>query len=474
MLFNTIDFFYFFIIVFSFYCSLNHKWQNRMLLMASYYFYAAWDYRFLSLIMLSTAIDYFCGRKIHKSIKSNKRKLFLCLSVIGNLSILGFFKYFNFFIENFQLLFYTLGSSINLNYIQVILPVGISFYTFQTMSYSFDIYNKKIKPTNNIFDFALFVSFFPQLIAGPIEKARNLMPQILNKRKITLDYLLEGSYLIFWGLFLKSFVADNLAKSIVNPIFQSNSSYNGTEVLIALYAFSFQIFCDFAGYSNIARGIGRCMGFNLTLNFNLPYFSTNPKMFWQRWHISLSNWFKEYLYIPLGGNKNGRFKTYRNLLVVMFFAGLWHGAAWSYILWGVYHATLLIVYRLANPVLERYKMPDIILLKKLVKLLKIIIFYHLVCIGWLIFRADSITQAYQMFFSLFNDFEFSLSGIGLKTIIYYLWILLPIQIFQYWKNDYFVVFSFKPVIQILLYLVMFYSILLLGVTDYDPFIYFQF
>tara|TARA_B100000315_G_scaffold197113_1_gene188436 strand:+ start:805 stop:2142 length:1338 start_codon:yes stop_codon:yes gene_type:complete len=445
-----------------------------MLLMASYYFYGAWDYRFLSLIMLSTAIDYFCGREIHKSIKSNKRKLFLCLSVIGNLSILGFFKYFNFFIENFQLLFNTLGSSINLNYIQVVLPVGISFYTFQTMSYSFDIYNKKIEPTNNIFDFALFVSFFPQLIAGPIEKARHLMPQILNKRKITLDYLFEGSYLIFWGLFLKSFVADNLAKSIVNPIFQSNSFYNGTEVLIALYAFSFQIFCDFAGYSSIARGIGKCMGFNLTLNFNLPYFSTNPKMFWQRWHISLSSWFKEYLYIPLGGNKNGRVKTYRNLLVVMFFAGLWHGAAWTYILWGTYHATLLIVYRLANPVLERYKMPEIILLKKLVDLLKIIIFYHLVCIGWLIFRADSIAQAYQMFFSLFNDFEFSLKGVGLKTMIYYLWILLPIQIFQYWKNDYFVVFSFKPIIQILLYLVMFYSLLLLGVTDYDPFIYFQF
>ena len=474
MLFNTFDFFYFFIFVFLFYCILNHKWQNRMLLVASYVFYGYWDYRFLSLIILSTIIDYFCGKKIYKSINSSQKKLFLYLSIIGNLSILGFFKYCNFSIENIQLLLSILGISTDLYSLQVVLPVGISFYTFQTMSYTFDIYNNKIKPTNKIFDFALFVAFFPQLIAGPIEKARNLLPQILNKRKITLEYICEGLYLIFWGLFLKSFVADNLANSIVNPIFHPGASYNGTEVLVALYAFSFQIFCDFAGYSNMARGLAKCLGFNLRINFDLPYFSTNPKMFWERWHISLSSWFKEYLYIPLGGNRNGKNRTFINLLIVMLIAGLWHGAAWTYVAWGAYHAILLILYHYSKLIIPNYRISNFTSIKKIQNVLKIVFFYHLICIGWLIFRSDSIEQVNQMIFSLFNHFEYSIQGVGLKTLVGYLWILLPVQIYQHIKNDYYVVFSFKPIFQILFYLLIFYALLFQGVTDYDPFIYFQF
>jgi len=445
-----------------------------MLLVASYIFYGYWDYRFLSLIILSTIIDYFCGKKIYQSINSSQKKLFLYLSIIGNLSILGFFKYCNFFIENIQLLLSILGISTDLYSLQVVLPVGISFYTFQTMSYTFDIYNNKIKPTNKIFDFALFVAFFPQLIAGPIEKARNLLPQILNKRKITLEYICEGLYLIFWGLFLKSFVADNLANSIVNPIFHPSSSYNGTEVLVALYAFSFQIFCDFAGYSNMARGLAKCLGFNLRINFDLPYFSTNPKMFWERWHISLSSWFKEYLYIPLGGNRNGKNRTFINLLIVMLIAGLWHGAAWTYVAWGAYHAILLILYHYSKLIIPNYRISNFTSIKKIQNVLKIVFFYHLICIGWLIFRSDSIEQVNQMIFSLFNHFEYSIQGVGLKTLVGYLWILLPVQIYQHIKNDYYVVFSFKPIFQILFYLLIFYALLFQGVTDYDPFIYFQF
>ena len=302
MLFNSIQFFVFFLIVYSLYLILNHKWQNRMLWLASYIFYGCWDWRFLSLIIISSGVDFYCGAKIDAANESCQRRKFLFVSVAVNLIILGFFKYFNFFVSSLNSLFIAFGLSIDIPILTIVLPVGISFYTFQTMSYTIDIYYKKIKPVDSFSDFCLFVAFFPQLVAGPIERAKNLLPQILRPRKVNLCDFYSGSYLIFWGIFLKVFIADNLAQ-VVDPIFIKEPPYMGKEVLVSLYAFSFQIFCDFAGYSNIAIGVARCMGFKLMNNFNLPYFSTNPSEFWQRWHISLSSWLRDYLYIPLGGNR---------------------------------------------------------------------------------------------------------------------------------------------------------------------------
>jgi len=279
MLFNSLQFGIFFIIVFSLYAVSKHRWQNRLLLIASYVFYGSWDWRFLSLIFISTLLDYRCGIEIDKvGAVEKRRKFFLVLSVLGNLFILGFFKYCNFFALNLQNLLSGLGVAISPHFLHIILPVGISFYTFQTMSYTIDIYRKKMQPTRKFLDFALFVAFFPQLVAGPIERARHLLPQILLPRKLTLKKFYEGSYLIFWGLFLKIFVADNLAH-IVDPVFALTPPYDGLKVLISLYAFAFQIFCDFAGYSNIARGLGKCMGFEIMVNFNLPIFQKIQRNF---------------------------------------------------------------------------------------------------------------------------------------------------------------------------------------------------
>ncbi|MBW1679002.1 MAG: MBOAT family protein, partial [Deltaproteobacteria bacterium] len=274
MLFNSLEFGVFFFIVYALYLMLGHRWQNRMLLMASYVFYGAWAWRFLSLIFISTILDYLCGIKIYESDSLKRKRFFLFCSIIGNLTILGFFKYFNFFASNLQALLSHFGFSIQPHFLNLILPVGISFYTFQSMSYTIDIYRNQMEPTRNFLDFALFVAFFPQLVAGPIERARRLLPQILAPRKITLDKFYAGCYLIFWGLFQKVFIADNLAR-IVDPIFAAGPPYNGAMVLIALYGFAFQILCDFAGYSNIARGLGKCLGFDIIVNFNLPYFSTS-------------------------------------------------------------------------------------------------------------------------------------------------------------------------------------------------------
>ncbi|MBU0755520.1 MAG: MBOAT family protein, partial [Planctomycetes bacterium] len=265
MLFNSLEFGLFFFVVFSLYLALNHKLQNRLLLVASYFFYGAWDWRFLSLIVVSTILDFFCGIGIYEADSDKKRKLLLYLSVSGNLFILGFFKYFNFFTQSLQDLLGYFGVTAQGHFLHIVLPVGISFYTFQTMSYTIDIYRRRMKPTRRFLDFGLFVAFFPQLVAGPIERASSLLPQILAPRQVTLEKFYGGCHLIFWGLFQKVFVADNLAR-VVDPVFNANSPQSGVVVLLSLYAFAFQIFCDFAGYSNIARGLGRVMGFELMVN----------------------------------------------------------------------------------------------------------------------------------------------------------------------------------------------------------------
>ncbi len=471
MLFNSLQFAVFFAIVYSLYLVLNHKHQNRLLLLASYVFYGAWDWRFLSLIFVSTVIDYVCGLKIYSSRDTGRRKRYLFISIFSNLSILGFFKYFDFFAGNFQILAGRFGLPIQPRFLQVILPVGISFYTFQTMSYTIDVYRREMKPTRKFLDFALFVSFFPQLVAGPIERARHLLPQMLKPRQPDLDKFYQGCFLIFWGLFQKIYVADNLAR-IVDPVFASSAPYNGAGVLLALYAFAFQIFCDFAGYSNIARGLGKCMGFEIMVNFNLPYFAQNPREFWHRWHISLSSWLRDYLYIPLGGSREGSWKTYRNLAVTMLLGGLWHGAAWNFIVWGAYQGLLLIIHRLLSPLLEKLELPSGSLRKKFAGALKIICFFQLTCFGWLIFRARSLTQIVEMSRSLLGNFHL-VQGIGLKFIALHIILLLVIQFIQYRKDDLMALYRWPAPLLAGVHALMFYLMVWGGTTGHS-FIYFQF
>ena len=330
--------------------------------------------------------------------------------------------------------------------------------------------------TRKFFDFALFVAFFPQLVAGPIERAKHLLPQMLTARKLSLDKFYEGSYLIFWGLFQKMFIADNLAR-YVDSVFSASGPYNGVEVLVSLYAFAFQIFCDFAGYSNIARGLGKCLGFEIIINFNLPYFSTNPKEFWQRWHISLSSWLRDYLYIPLGGSKNGQLITYRNISITMLLGGLWHGAAWTFILWGFYQGFILIMHRLLQPILEKVRLPANFILNKMWFVARVIFFFHFVCIGWLIFRAQSINQIFEMLKAviinnnvmpnLFDKYDYIM-------ILCFIGILVCIQIVQYIKKDLMAIYHSNTFAKILIYVAIFYMLIIGGVGNGKEFIYFQF
>lgn len=446
-----------------------------MLLVANYIFYGAWDWRFLSLILISTVIDYVCGLKIHGTKSLKTKKLLLFVSIFANLAMLGFFKYFNFFAENFQILLAQTGLDIHPRLLNIVLPVGISFYTFQTMSYTIDVYRDKLTPCRSLPDFALFVSFFPQLVAGPIERAKNLLPQILNKRTITWQKFLEGCHLILWGLFQKIFIADNLAR-IVEPVFSNHSEQHGATILIAAYAFAFQIFCDFAGYSNIARGLAKCMGFELMVNFNLPYFATNPQEFWQRWHISLSTWLRDYLYFPLGGNRNGNLKTCRNLFVVMLLGGLWHGAAWTFVLWGLYHGILLVLHRLLSPLLALIAPQKNSIADRIWFLTRVIFFFHLVTLGLLLFRCQSVGQFFDMTKTMCMDFNLTgPSGLlqYLRQLMFLLSVLIIVQIFQYRKKDLLITIKTPTVINAAFHALMFY-LMVLNSEPNHTFIYFQF
>jgi len=481
MLFNTPQFAVFFVIVYILYLVLSHKLQNRMLLVASYVFYGAWDWRFLSILIISTLMDYVCSLKIYGSDNPRVRKIFLVISLSGSLTILGFFKYFNFFVESFEALLLHCGLHVTAPLLHVILPVGISFYTFQSMSYVLDVYRKQAVPTKNLLDFALYVSFFPQLVAGPIERARHLLPQILLPRNLSLDMFYEGCYLIFWGLFEKMFIADNLAK-IVEPVFSGRNGYNGSEVLLALYAFAFQIFCDFDGYSNMARGLARLLGVDIIFNFKLPYFATNPREFWHRWHISLSTWLRDYLYIPLGGSRRGEAVTCMNLAITMFIGGLWHGAGWIFVFWGMYQGLLLILHRLAVPVLEKMPPPRHALAEKAWFGVRVILFFQVTCLGWLIFRAKSMTQVWQMLRSIFFNFHITPEAVSIfQNIAYFTFFLLFIQVLQGIKDDILIVMKwpkYAKAVFVLIIVGLFIHNMFYGKYTWldsgEQFIYFQF
>lgn len=472
MLFNSLQFLIFFAIVYPLYllCKRQHSLQNRLLLIASCIFYGSWDWRFLILMFITITTDFVCGQKIDETQDPAARKRFLKTSIIINFSILGFFKYFNFFVSSAESLLQSLNIPVPQTALNIILPVGISFYTFQSMSYTIDVYRREIKATKNFLDYALFVTYFPHLVAGPIMRATTLLTQVLAPRVPSLPKFYEGSFLIFWGLFEKIFIASNLAQ-IVNPIFAGGGPYEGGVVLVALYAFAFQIFCDFDAYSNIARGLGKLMGFEIMYNFNLPYFSTNPSEFWRRWHISLSTWLRDYLYISLGGNRHGSFKMYRNLGLTMLLGGLWHGAAWTYVAWGAYHGALLVVHRLIVGDKRPAAAPSFGPLFAL----RVVGFFHVIVLGWLLFRAQSMGQVGEMLSAMVFNFHWSpqVSDLFLKFAAI-VGPLLIIQVFQCKTNDLLFLYHRNWLIKTIVYALMTYAMLSWGVMKAEEFIYFQF
>jgi len=406
MLFNSIDFAVFLPVVFILYWFVfqrNLRMQNLFLVVASYVFYGWWDWRFLSLIMFSSAVDYLVGRNLAKTENQKGRMLLLLVSIIVNLGFLGFFKYFNFFAESFADAFTLLGASIEPTRLNIILPVGISFYTFQTLSYTIDVYRERLEPTRDIVSFFAFVSFFPQLVAGPIERATNLLPQFYCRRKFDYGNAVDGMRQILWGLFKKIVIADNAAV-YVNDIFSNYTDYSGSTLLLGVIFFSFQIYGDFSGYSDIAIGTARLFGFSLMQNFNYPYFSRDIAEFWRRWHISLSSWFRDYVYIPLGGSRGGVWKKIRNTFVIFVVSGFWHGANWTFLAWGFLNALYFLPLLLTK---RNRKFTDTVaegkLLPNLRELLLMALTFLITNIAWVFFRADSISHAFYYLSKIFSS-----------------------------------------------------------------------
>jgi len=558
VLFTSIEFAFFFIIVLAIYWTIQGRLsaQNLLLLVASYIFYGVWDPRFLFLIVISTVVDYSCALMVDKGKISQKhrlvaslflvisaflfvvfqfnaidvqnvgfkfavnidwnnlfsdsfgwivlaisiafvilanmlypkfiqmdeifrRKFFMITSISSNLIILGFFKYFNFFAESFTSMSESIfGISPAWYTLDIILPVGISFYTFQTMSYTIDVYRREMKATTNMLNFAAYVSFFPQLVAGPIERGKQLLPQFERTRsKITLEDFRLGCWLIAWGLFKKLVIADNVALVANNTFAPYDAMTNeavtapddGLRLLIALYAFAIQIYCDFSGYTDIARGTAKLLGFNLMINFRLPYFATDPSSFWRRWHISLSTWLRDYLYISLGGNRGSSLQTHRNLFLTMLLGGLWHGAAWTFIIWGAYQGALLSIYRALGVDAERGNYT------RWKKFFMIIFFFQLTCIGWLIFRAQNVETIgiflQSIFLSPFGSLE---AWENFKTLLYYSWFLIIFQIIQHKTNNLNPMENWHWFIKLNIWIYIIMSLLVLASPGGQEFIYFAF
>jgi D-alanyl-lipoteichoic acid acyltransferase DltB (MBOAT superfamily) len=468
VVFNSLSFVWFFAIVYALYRVLPHRGQNWLLLVASYYFYAAWDYRFLALLLASTAVDYACGRALGRVERAGARRSILVASITFNLTLLGFFKYFNFFAANLELLFTAVGWHLDFVTVRVLLPIGISFYTFVTMSYVIDVYRREIEPSRNLVDFAVFVAYFPHLVAGPILRATALLPQIARPRQITAAQMREGAWLVAWGFFQKVFVADNLAP-LASHVFGSTTPQAGINVLLAVYAFAFQIYGDFAGYSNIARGISKWMGIELIENFRFPYLVLTPSGFWRNWHISLSTWLRDYLYIPLGGNRRGPARTRRNLLLTMLLGGLWHGAAWTFALWGLYQGLLLILYR---PFEAAFAALD----NRLARFGAWFVMFHLTCFGWLIFRATSLRAAIALTRSVVATFHPRAVDVGglLVPLLLFTAPLLAIHAIEARADDLLVVPRLWTPLRYTIYAATLYLIFLFGNFGGADFIYFQF
>ena len=418
MLFNSLDFAIFLPIVFVLYWFVfnrNLKWQNLLVAAASYLFYGWWDWRFLSLIFFSTLVDYFVGRNLGNITDKSQRKILLWVSIIVNLGFLGFFKYYNFFLDNFKSAFSIAGYELNANSLNIILPVGISFYTFQTLSYTIDVYKNRLEPAKDFISFTAFVSFFPQLVAGPIERATNLLPQFYRRREFEYSNAVNGMRQILWGLFKKVVIADNCAV-YANYIFENSSDLSGSTLVLGAIFFTFQIYGDFSGYSDIAIGTARLFGFNLMQNFAFPYFSRDIAEFWRRWHISLSTWFRDYVYIPLGGSRGGTWMKVRNTFIIFIVSGFWHGANWTFIVWGALNAIYFLPLLLAKKnrqnigvVAENSFFPSI------KEFGQMSLTFGLTVLAWIFFRAENISHAVSYLKGIFDISLFTLPyyvGIG--------------------------------------------------------------
>ncbi|MDQ3348750.1 MAG: MBOAT family protein [Acidobacteriota bacterium] len=473
MVFNSLHFIWFFIIVYAAYRVLPHRPQNWLLLVASYYFYGSWDWRFLGLLIASTIVDFSCALALDRSRSPRRRRTLLCLSLGFSLTLLGFFKYFNFFADNLHVVFDSLGWQTDFVTLRVLLPIGISFYTFVTMSYVIDVYRREIPATRDLLDFAVFVAYFPHLVAGPILRASLLLPQIAGARTVTREQVRDGLWLIAWGFFQKIFVADSLA-GVANMVFDPAAHPTGINVLLGTYAFAFQIYGDFAGYSNVARGTSKLMGIELLENFRFPYFVRTAQDFWRHWHISLSTWLRDYLYIPLGGSRGSAGRTRRNLLITMVLGGLWHGAAWTFVLWGVYQGLLLIAYRAAGRVNALHAW--IAGSGRLARVTSWALMFHVTCYGWLIFRARSAEQAGALTRAVFINF--APASIEMSTalvpLLLYTTPLLLVHAVEAYYDDLLVVPRLSPAMRYSVYAATFYLTMLFGNFGGAEFIYFQF
>ncbi len=490
MLFNSFEFAIFFPIVFVLYwLTAAHKTpRNVLLLLASYLFYGWWDWRFLLLIMISSLVDFWVGQKLYNAKEERKRKQYLGISLLVNLGFLVYFKYANFFIETFVDTFRLFGSEFDVARLNVILPVGISFYTFQTLSYTIDIYRKKIAPTKDWLAFFTFVAFFPQLVAGPIERASHLLPQFFRTHKFEYKIVRSGLLLIAFGLFKKMVIADRAAV-VVNNVFNNVHDHAGVDYTIATVLFAFQIYCDFSGYSDIAIGTARTMGFDLMKNFNAPYFSKSITEFWRRWHISLSTWFRDYVYIPLGGSRKGKQRTYFNLFAVFLISGLWHGAAMTFIIWGAVHG-LLIVLEKASGTVRSTLLPKLGFHKQTTSnsLFFTLLTFLAVCFAWIFFRANSLADAMHIINGLgYNNYALlfdpalamglGITAVDLKVLFLFIIVLLTYEVydlkfgFMSFFNKQSTMFRWSAYVVLLLILVVFG---MYGSGQPPEFIYFQF
>lgn len=478
MLFNSLNFAIFLPIVFTLYWIWGDKlkFQNILLLIASYFFYASWDWRFLFLLIFSTLLDYYTGIKIFKNKNNSARKYkWFLLSVIVNLGFLAIFKYYNFFAESFSDFIAYFGLQINPWTLQVILPVGISFYTFHGLSYVIDIYKDKITAEKNFVNYALFVSFFPLLVAGPIERATHLLPQIKEKRAFDYALAADGLRQILWGLFKKIVIADQCA-SYVNFVFNNPEAQSGSTLLLGAFFFSFQIYGDFSGYSDIALGTAKLFGIHLLRNFSYPYFSRDIAEFWRRWHISLSSWFKDYVYIPLGGSKGGIWVRIRNTFIIFILSGFWHGANWTFIIWGIYHTLLYLPLLLLNNTRNH---TDTIAKNRIIptlnEVIKIGTTFWLVTLGWVFFRAKDISQSVKYFKGIFNKSIFSSPTLeGMNSLLVCLTILILVEWVQRNRpHGLYISFIDQVWVRWSVYFSVMALILLFGGQS-DTFIYFQF
>ena len=482
MLFNSFEFVIFLSAFLAIYYNTQKNKRWLVVLVGSYIFYMAWNPAFALLIMTSTVVDYYAGLKIGEAVTQRKKIQFLLISLSVNLGMLFTFKYLDFFIANILHVSGFLGWQIDLPYAELLLPVGISFYTFQTLSYTIDVYRGQLGVERHFGRFAAFVAFFPQLVAGPIERASNLLPQINHPRSANYQDIRSGLLLIAWGLWKKVCIADLIAP-FVNGVFSDPTQYNGTYLLLATMLFAIQIYCDFSGYSDIARGVARLMGYDLMVNFRQPYFSTSLAEFWRRWHISLSSWFRDYVYIPLGGNRGGLFIWSRNILLVFLLSGIWHGAAWTFAIWGLLHGLWLLIEIGVKNSLNRLGIVFHDSSKAVRWVIGLLITNTIVMISWVFFRANNLDDAIYIINNIPNlgplnygtfkllglpSFELLLAAIQILILLVVDFVMSakPVEINNWWERS--------STIRWASYVGLFYAVALYGVFDKIDFIYFQF